>query len=162
MLLTLGLGFRREGKVGVEWSRAARAALASVNATSGGAVTWSLQINAIDDSVAYVYSHFGELVGITAAVVFVILAVAFQSLAISLRAVLTLAAMEIAVFGAASAIYCTGLLDPGGVLQTFDGATGLFWLMPILAFSLTTGLGLDYDVFLARALRCCCSCMRMH
>jgi putative drug exporter of the RND superfamily len=60
--------------------------------------------------------------------------------------------MEIAVFGSASAIYCRGLLGDGGVLHTFKGDYGLFWLMPILAFSLMTGLGLDYDVFIIESI----------
>lgn len=87
------------------------------------------------------------------------------------------------MWGAATAVYVDGVLNPGGVLHTMDNATGLFWraatpvractilsrvpsfltqrpppprptrrLMPLLAFSLITGLGLDYDIFLLTSI----------
>ena len=96
----------------------------------------------------YIYAHFGELVGVTAAVIVALLVGFFGSVAIAVRAVATLAVMEVAVWGAATAIYSEGLLGSGGVLHTLTGAYGLFFYMPILAFSLVTGLGLDYDIFL--------------
>ncbi len=146
MLLSLAVRYSLNSDDGVAWATAVRTALAGVNAATPG-ITWFLLVEPAPRTIEYVYEHFGDLVGITAAVVFVILAVSFRSLAISVRAVVTLCVMEIAVFGAATAIYCRNMVPPG-VLHTFSGDDGLFWLMPILAFSLMTGLGLDYDIFL--------------
>ena len=84
--------------------------------------------------------------------IFAIVGLFFRSPSIALRAAATLAAMEVCVFGAATAIYVKGLLNPGGVLKTFNNDDGLFWLMPLLAFSLVTGLGLDYDIFLLTSI----------
>jgi hypothetical protein len=147
MILSLALRVDRASDDGIAWADSVRDALAQANAADATA-TWYLLVDASPDSINYMYARFGELVGITAVVVFVILVVAFRSVAISVRALVTLAAMEVCVFGAATAIYCQGALNPGGALETFSGETGLFWLMPILAFSLTTGLGLDYDIFI--------------
>ena len=71
---------------------------------------------------------------------FAILSLAFRSAVIALRSVVTLAVMLVCIFGAAAAIYCEGRLGEGGVLNTFSGDYGLFWLMPIISFSLATGL----------------------
>ena len=90
--------------------------------------------------------------GVTIAVIFLIIAVFLCSVATAIRAVVTLAAMEVAVWGAAVAIYDQGMLNPGGVVRTFTGDYGLFFMMPILAFSLVTGLGLDYDIFIITAV----------
>jgi hypothetical protein len=140
MLLSLDLGVDRSASNGIAWANAARAALDVANAANGDA-TWCLVVDAAPDSIRYVYDRLGTLVGVTAAVVFVILLVSFRSVTNAARTVLSLAAMEVCVWGAAIAIYCQGQLNPGGVLHSFDNKTGLFWLMPILAFSLTTGLG---------------------
>jgi hypothetical protein len=147
MVLPLSIRLERNSKAGVAWADAVRAALRDANAADA-TVTWHLLVDAGADSIKYIYDRLGLLVGVTAAVVFAILLVSFRSVAIAVRAVATLAAMEVCVWGAATAIYCQGALNPGGVLETFSSETGLFWLMPILAFSLTTGLGLDYDIFL--------------
>ena len=83
-----------------------------------------------------------------------VLAVAFRSVAVPLRALASLAAMEICIFGAATGVFCDNAM-PGaaaGALNTFTSKYGLFWLMPLLAFSLTTGFGLDYDIFLMTAV----------
>ena len=132
---------------GLAWMRRVRALLAEQSKANGGAVTWRLTEDSGAETVAYVTDHLGQLLGITAAVVFAILAFSFRSLAISLRSVASLAVMLITVFGAGTYIYSDDRLPPG-VLKTFSGDFGLFWLMPVIAFSLCTGLGLDYDIFL--------------
>jgi uncharacterized membrane protein YdfJ with MMPL/SSD domain len=148
MLLPLSLRVERTSKAGMAWANDVQAALRRASDAPGATARWHLLVDQSSDSIAYIYSRFGQLVGVTAAVIFVILLVSFRSVAIAVRAVVTLAAMEVCMFGAAAAIYCSGVLDPGGVLETFSSDQGLFWLVPILSFSLTTGLGLDYDIFL--------------
>ena len=140
MLLSVALNVDRSSSAGIAWADAVRDALDAANAADGSA-KWQLVVDASPDSIRYIYSHFGTLVGVTAAVVFFILLVSFRSVTNAARTVVSLAAMEVCVWGAAIAIYCQGELNPGGVLHTFDDKTGLFWLMPILAFSLTAGLG---------------------
>jgi hypothetical protein len=152
MLLSVNLGVDRTSKDGVAWVHAARAALAAANAANGDA-TWQLLVDPSSDSIQYIYDRLGTLVGVTAAVVFVILLVSFRSVANAARTVVSLTAMEVCVWGAAIAIYCQGELNPGGVLHTFDNKTGLFWLMPLLAFSLTTGLGAPLSLCHQRSLR---------
>ena len=107
MILRLDIRVDRNSDVGVAWADRARAALLTANAADGAA-TWYLLVDPTVDSVRYIYDNFGMLVGITVAVIFAILAVSFRSMAIPLRALLSIAVMEVAVFGAASGIYCDG------------------------------------------------------
>ena len=132
---------------GLAWMRMVRSLLVAQSASNGGAVTWRLKEESGAETVSYIFDNFGRLIGITAAVVFALLAISFRSLAISLRSVASLAVMLTCVFGAATYIYSENRL-PAGAENTFSGDQGLFWLMPIIAFSLCTGLGLDYDIFL--------------
>lgn len=149
MLLLLDMETRIDNDAGVTWAKNVRNALSGV---SGNGVTWYLTMDPGAGTVHAVGQNFGQLVGITACVVVFIIGFSFSSVAMALRSVVTLAAMEITVFGSATAIYCRGLLGEGGVLHTFKGDYGLFWLMPILSFSLMTGLGLDYDVFIIESI----------
>jgi hypothetical protein len=141
MILQLVVERTINDDAGVTWTTGVNNALAAVNAANSGA-TWYLYVDPGPATVRYVGEKFGQLVGITACVVVFIIGVSFRSVAMALRAVVTLCAMEVAVFGSATAIYCRGYLGEGGALETFKGDYGLFWLMPILAFSLMTGLGL--------------------
>ena len=158
MITFLNLRLDRTSSEGVAWANAVRDALAAANDADPAGVTWHLLVDAAPDSIAYVYARLGTLVGVTAAVVFGILFAAFRSIAIAGRAVATLAVMEVCVFGAAAAIYCRGVLEPGGALRSFSSDGGLFWLIPLLAFSLVTGLGLDYGAFPLWISRHACAC----
>jgi len=152
MTLSLSMRVPRVSADGIAWVIAAREALHAANAVDPAAVTWHLIVDPSPDSIKYVYDRFGTLVGVTAAVIFCILFVGFRSVAIAVRAVVTLTAMEVCIWGAGTATFVQGVLNPGGVLGSFSNDTGFFWLMPVLAFSLTTGLGLDYDIFLLSSI----------
>ena len=150
MLLRLNAHIDPVTQEGMAWTAAMRAALRAANSADAAGIQWQLVVEPQPDTVTWIYDHLGELVGVTAAVIVAILALAFRSPAIAARAVATLCVMEVCVWGSATAIYVDGQLQPGGVLRTFTSDYGLFFMMPILAFSLITGLGLDYDIFLVR------------
>ena len=142
MTLSLNMRAARYDPKGIAWVAAAHDALRVASEADPAGVTWRLLVDPSSDSIEYIYDRFGTLVGVTAAVIFCILFVGFRSVAIAVRAVVTLTAMEVCIWGAGTATFVQGILNPGGVLGSFSNATGFFWLMPILAFSLTTGLGL--------------------
>ena len=107
------------------------------------------------EAVNVVYGRFGSIVGFTALFVLVWIGLAFRSLLIPLRAVLTIGMTISYVFAMAVWVYEYGVLDWLG----FDGMalsgkeagsdTGaLAWIVPVMCFSVLVGLGLDYDVFL--------------
>ena len=158
--MTLALSPRvfHQSDAGVAWGRRARAALAAANAADASGVTWYFVVdpsrrprrNPSSDSIRYVYDRLGTLVGVTAAVIFVILLLAFRSPVAAARSLVSLCAMGVAVWGGAIGVYGRDVLPRSD--GAFDGQSGLFWLVPLIAFSLTTGLCLDYDILLLDAV----------
>jgi len=107
---------------------------------TGGAV-------AMNDSVALVYDFFPMMVAITLSVVFALLGLAFRSLVVPVRAVLTISVSVVISFGTAWLVYGRGGLDFLGWAPL--GRYGsLAWSAPVLSFPIMVGLGLDYDIFL--------------
>lgn len=83
----------------------------------------------------------------TTAVVFVVVGLAFRSLLIPLRAVFSIGLTLGGVYGIAAGVYQYGIFDWLG-WQALGSMRALFWIPPVLSFSILVGLGLDYDIFL--------------
>ena len=95
-------------------------------------------IPALLDAVDEVMSEAPTiLAGTTSVVVFLIAGLAFRSLLIPLRLLLTIFATLVLTAGSAVLTY-----------QTIDGLDGVYWLLPIACGCLVIGLTIDYDVFL--------------
>ncbi len=93
------------------------------------------------------YEAFPLALGVTTAVVFVVVGIAFRSLLIPLRSILTIGMTLGLVYGLAAFVYEDNILNflhLGGV----HGMGALYWIPPVLSFSICVGLGLDYDIFL--------------
>merc|ERR1712224_110518 len=80
---------------------------------------------------------------------FVVLAIAFKSIFIPLRSMITILWTQVFVFGLATLVFQYGILDWMG----FPGLSsaelgGVEFHMPIAVFSIIVGLCLDYDIFL--------------
>lgn len=138
--------FGEEGSAAIARLRAGlRAALAESGtndtvALVGGAI-------AMGDSVQLVYAYFPMMVGVTLTVVFALLGLAFRSVVVPLRAVLTISVSLLLSMGAAWLVYGRGALD-GLHWQPLGGQGSLAWTAPVLSFPIMVGLGLDYDIFL--------------
>jgi len=106
------------------------------------------------DTADAVFAKFPLMIGVTIAIVFVLIGIAFQSLVVPFRAVLCLTLMLGVSFGLAIMAYQNGFLDWmhfKAVSQNDSHA--LYWMSPMLAFSVMVGLGLDYDVFLMESVK---------
>eukprot|EP01105_Mastigella_eilhardi_P013546 TRINITY_DN3089_c0_g1_i3.p1 TRINITY_DN3089_c0_g1~~TRINITY_DN3089_c0_g1_i3.p1 ORF type:complete len:868 (-),score=205.36 TRINITY_DN3089_c0_g1_i3:122-2566(-) len=98
------------------------------------------------DCVDLTLKYFPYVIGGTAIVVLVLLMVVFRSVFIAARVVVTLSLTLLWVFGFATAVFSAGWFNwASGKL---DDVHGLYWLGPVLTFSIILGLGLDYDIFL--------------
>ncbi len=135
---------------GYDWAKSVRAAVLAADAADP-LFAWHYVGDSgvnIADAVAYVYDFFPALMGATAAVVFIIVGTAFRSIVTPLRTIATIAVMVVAVYGAACAVYAMGLIDGADSRLFTSDNGGLYWLIPVLCFSISVGLGLDYDIFL--------------
>jgi hypothetical protein len=140
---------------GMEWLYQARRALTRAQLDYPGyrfylANGAAEEIDAVDE----VYRVFPTAVAITVSLVIVLVGIAFRSLVIPLRSILSIATTLAFVYGAGVAIYQCGVLD---FLHFFGlkGQGSLSWIVPIFSFSVLVGLSLDYDTFLlSRVTEC--------
>ncbi len=103
------------------------------------------------DYIDAVYGNFPLVIGVVALVTFVLLARAFRSLVLPLKAVLLNIASVTATFGAVVWFWQEG----NGSEAIFGiSATGsiTFWL-PVLIFAFLFGLSMDYEVFILARMR---------
>ena len=100
------------------------------------------------DAITEVYDAFPMMIGVTLAVVFVLVGAFFKSINAPLRSVFTIGLTLMFVYGLSVLVYQYGWLEWlnwSSVKNTGE----ISWLPPIMAFSIIVGLGLDYDIFLA-------------
>lgn len=140
------------GPVGSDWLSKARAALDKASAQTN--VTFYLGGGAGPgfDIVDKVYNRFPMAIGITTAVVVVLTGLAFRSVVIPIRAVFSLFLTLAFSYGIAVWVYQDGVLDFFS-WAPLAGSGAMCWLVPVMAFSILVGLGLDYDIFLLTRIR---------
>ncbi|GBG34039.1 MmpL efflux pump, putative [Hondaea fermentalgiana] len=103
-----------------------------------------MQLSMIED-MRISFAEFPLLVGITCAVVFVLLGVMLQSAFVVVRLTLTVVLPLAGVFGLSVLVYQDGILDWMGFPQLSSSEDGLFFYVPLLSFTICVGLALDYD-----------------
>lgn len=99
------------------------------------------------DAVDYAYSYFFVMVVVTVGAILLFVGIAFLSVVVPLRSILTIGLTVLFVFGFASLVYVKGVLA-WTTWYFFSLQNAILWLPPIVSFSIVTGLCLDYDMFL--------------
>ena len=89
-------------------------------------------------------------IGVVVGLVLLVVAASFRALVIAVRLVVTIFVSLVWTFGLMVLVY-----QPGAAQDVFISLTpslanskGLYWIIPVLSFSVLVGLALDYDVFL--------------
>eukprot|EP00052_Salpingoeca_macrocollata_P014159 m.110734 g.110734 ORF g.110734 m.110734 type:complete len:873 (+) comp19202_c0_seq2:701-3319(+) len=146
--LTVNLGYMVdiEGPLGVQWLLQMRA---NIDALPSGSFKYYLSggATAAHDTQEKVYGIFPMAVGVTAAMVCILIGIAFRSVVVPLRSILTIFTTLAIVYGCAVWVYEDGALD-WMHWQGVRSLGSLVWITPVLAFSIVVGLSLDYDTFL--------------
>jgi len=133
-------------KVGQDWIIQLRDA-ASLHSDVG---TWYITgEGAIQMDVANeTFAALPTMIAAMMCVVLVLIALAFRSVVVPVRAVCCLLWMLIMTFGLAIFTFQDGCFDWLHWGQLGSRSTGaMFWMSPCIAFSILVGLGLDYDIF---------------
>jgi uncharacterized membrane protein YdfJ with MMPL/SSD domain len=102
----------------------------------------------IDDEVKAVYDYFPGMIAATFAISMTILGVSFRSVVIPLRSLITNALTLGFVYGVSVLIYQRGILDWTGWGSVGHIPEGLNFTLPVIMFSMITGICSDYDIFL--------------
>jgi predicted RND superfamily exporter protein len=109
-----------------------------IGIAGGGSDSWAV--------MNWVMEWFPYQVGLTFAVIFLFIAIAFKSIAVPLRMLFTVSYTVAFTYGLAVLIFQYEWLD--SVWTALKDVEGVFWIIPVQCFTVICGLALDYDVFL--------------
>jgi uncharacterized membrane protein YdfJ with MMPL/SSD domain len=99
------------------------------------------------DAKITVFKLFPAMVLTVIAIVYIFIAIMFKSVFIPLRLILTIGLTISWIFGFAVLIFEKNIFDwiAPGILGSVNA---MYWIIPVLTFTVVLGLGLDYDIFL--------------
>lgn len=98
------------------------------------------------DAIDQVFAQFPTLVGVTVGLVFLIVAVVFRSVFVPFRLIFSIGLSITFTYGLAIYVFQDNKFD--AFSDQLKSVHALYWLTPVMSFSILVGLGLDYDVFL--------------
>jgi uncharacterized membrane protein YdfJ with MMPL/SSD domain len=89
-------------------------------------------------------------IGVVIALVLFVIGASFRSVSLSVRLVATIFISLIWTFGLMVLVYQPGPAQDSFKVLTpsLSNSKGLYWIIPVLSFSVLVGLALDYDIFL--------------
>jgi RND superfamily putative drug exporter len=98
------------------------------------------------DTVDNAFRIFPRMVAAVLAVIYVIIGLMFRSAIIPLRLLITVALTISFIFGMFDLVF----LHHWGafLIPQIENIKGVFWILPIIAFCVVVGLGLDYELFI--------------
>jgi putative drug exporter of the RND superfamily len=108
------------------------------------------QTAAYDDIAKHIGERMPMFLGLVMGIIFLILAMAFRSIVIALKAAITTLISGMAALGAIVAIFQWGWL---GGLVGLDRTGPIESYMPLILFAILFGLAMDYEVFLVSRIR---------
>ena len=98
------------------------------------------------DIVSNAFRIFPRMVVAVLAVIYIIIGLMFRSAIIPLRLLITVGLTISFIFGMFDLVF---LRHWGAfLLPQIEHINGLFWILPIIAFCVIVGLGLDYELFI--------------
>ena len=157
MLLGVRLPFDPFGDEGKAWLKDMRQAMSDAITDPKCECTKTLDVSAMQlggggagilDAIATVYDALPLMIAMIFSTAFAIILLAFRSLAVPLRAVVSIALTVGWVYGFLIWVYQEGGLAWTGIASLQPTPAGICWLVPVITFPVLVGLGLDYDVFL--------------
>ncbi|MHA2308131.1 MAG: MMPL family transporter, partial [Candidatus Heimdallarchaeaceae archaeon] len=98
------------------------------------------------DAIDNVYELFPIMMIITLIVVYIIIAIMFKSVFIPLRLIITVGITLSWIYGLTIFVFKGTFF--GNLIPVLADVSALYWITPIMAFSILIGLALDYDIFL--------------
>ncbi|MHA1912162.1 MAG: MMPL family transporter [Candidatus Kariarchaeaceae archaeon] len=97
------------------------------------------------DAIDETYSLFPLMILTVLIIVYIIVGLMFKSFFLPLRLIITIALTIGFIFGAAYLVFESTLFH--GIFPALASNEHIFWMLPIMSFSIILGLGLDYDIF---------------
>ncbi|MHA1199680.1 MAG: MMPL family transporter [Candidatus Heimdallarchaeaceae archaeon] len=144
--ISINTPFDPWGDSAEEWVKATRIIIEEVQDVYGYELFLAAGSAFMIDAIDAVYELFPIMIIITILVVYIIIALMFKSVFIPLRLILTIGLTLSWIYGLSILVFETAAFH--SIIPALQRVTALYWLVPIMAFTITIGLGLDYDIFL--------------
>ena len=100
------------------------------------------------DAITTIYGLFPYIVAASGGAVLLIVGLAFRSVMVPVRSVLSIAVTEGVVFGSVVLVFQSPGIFNWTTWAVLSSAGAVSWTAPIVAFSVIVGVALDYDIFL--------------
>ncbi|MCE7734849.1 MAG: MMPL family transporter [Candidatus Heimdallarchaeota archaeon] len=99
-----------------------------------------------DSSISRTYELFPLIVLLVIIAIYALIGFMFKAVMLPARLIFTIALTISFIYGAATVVfqYDTFLND---LFPVLDGVSVIFWIIPVMTFSIILGLGMDYDIF---------------
>ncbi len=105
-----------------------------------------------NDATEYTYNEFPLMILFVVIAIYALIGLMFRSFFLPLRLILTIALTISFIYGAATVVfqYNTFL---NVLFPSLNVVEVVFWMVPIMSFSIILGLGIDYDIFTIERIR---------
>ena len=144
--LSINTPFDPWGDKAEDWVKETRTIIAEAQDIYGFELYLAAGSAFMIDAIDAVYRLFPLMIIITIIVIYVIIALMFRSVFIPLRLILTIGLTLSWIYGLGILVFETTAFN--SIIPALQRVTALYWLVPIMAFTILIGLGLDYDIFL--------------
>ncbi len=144
--ISINTPFDPWGDKAEEWVKATRNIIDEVQESYGYDIYLAAGSAFMIDAIDAVYELFPIMIVVTVLVVYIVIALMFRSVFIPLRLILTIGLTLSWIYGLSILVFETAAFH--SIIPALQRVTALYWLVPIMAFTILIGLGLDYDIFL--------------
>ena len=146
VILEIQTPFDPWGDEAEDWIKETRSIMVDMEAQYGYELHLAEGSAFMIDVIDEVYRLFPLMIIITIIVVYILIAIMFKSVFIPLRLIFTIGITLSWIYGLGMLVFKTQLFK--SFIPALQGVNAFYWLVPIMAFSILIGIGLDYDIFL--------------
>ena len=99
-----------------------------------------------DSSISQTYNIFPLMILIIVIAIYCLVGIMFKALILPARLIATIALTLSFIYGAATVVFQYSWFI-NSIFPETGGIDIIFWMMPVMSFSIILGLGIDYDIF---------------
>ncbi|MHA1406429.1 MAG: MMPL family transporter [Candidatus Heimdallarchaeaceae archaeon] len=134
------------GDYSEDWVKQTRVIIKDFEEKTGYEIHLAEGSTSMVDAIDRVYELFPIMISITIIVVYILIAIMFKSAFIPLRLIITVGLTLSWIYGLTIMVFKTAFF--ARLFPVLDDVQTLYWLTPVMSFSILIGLALDYDIFL--------------
>ncbi|MDH5645974.1 MAG: MMPL family transporter, partial [Candidatus Heimdallarchaeota archaeon] len=92
------------------------------------------------------YSNFPMMIILVIISIYALVGIMFRAIVLPARLITTVGLTIAFIYGAAQVVFEENTFV-NSIFPSLDGVSVVFWMVPVMSFSIILGLGIDYDIF---------------